>query len=113
MGKHITFQVKGHISFDDWILANPDIRDAEEPCKKCNGTGYIDCPHCGQDMDCDECDGHGKVHCATEAYREQCFRDKTKWQKYVGGKLVVPIQLHGKRVNAGEHPNQLLLWGTK
>lgn len=26
-------------------------------CPKCNGTGVEECYHCGQDMDCESCDG--------------------------------------------------------
>lgn len=30
-------------------------------CGDCGGKGFYGCPHCGQDMDCEECDGTGKV----------------------------------------------------
>lgn len=28
-------------------------------CKECDGEGNYDCPHCGQDMQCEECEGFG------------------------------------------------------
>lgn len=29
-------------------------------CDKCNGTGVVECRHCGQDTECKECDGEGE-----------------------------------------------------
>jgi RecJ-like exonuclease len=28
-------------------------------CPKCNGTGTVECPTCGHDMECEHCDGDG------------------------------------------------------
>lgn len=30
-------------------------------CEACNGTGIVECEHCGGDMECDECDGDGGI----------------------------------------------------
>lgn len=32
-----------------------DIQD----CADCEGEGWYDCPHCGQEMDCEFCKGRG------------------------------------------------------
>lgn len=47
------------------LEALPDIavpvRPAHMPCEDCGGSGKLACFHCGQDMECDSCDGKGVV----------------------------------------------------
>jgi len=39
------------------------IRETEtELCKKCNGTGVIECEHCNSESDCKECKGKGEFN---------------------------------------------------
>lgn len=33
----------------------------EKECGECLGTGTDECPHCGQDADCEACDGEGVI----------------------------------------------------
>jgi hypothetical protein len=35
-------------------------------CGECDGVGSCDCPHCGQDTDCDHCNGKGYVNKGNE-----------------------------------------------
>lgn len=37
------------------------LSEAVVQCDECGGTGETECFHCGHDMDCEECDGSGKV----------------------------------------------------
>lgn len=39
----------------------PEPIPTEEVCQECGGEGYTTCPHCGQDMECDKCDGTGRI----------------------------------------------------
>jgi hypothetical protein len=32
---------------------------APQQCTECDGTGKVECPTCGHDMDCEDCDGDG------------------------------------------------------
>jgi len=34
---------------------------ATKECPYCDGTGLDDCPHCGTEIDCVECEGTGQV----------------------------------------------------
>lgn len=38
-------------------------------CPACGGSGLDECPHCGNDCDCEECDGDGESFC------EECDGD--------------------------------------
>lgn len=74
--KGITFY-----TYDEWIKLNPDVV-IEEPCAECGGDGETECPHCGHEMDCEECDGTGKINLAREEYDSQREADEKKWNKY-------------------------------
>jgi len=41
-------------------------------CKECRGLCVVECPHCEQDMDCEECDGTGKVTEGGHDERPEC-----------------------------------------
>lgn len=44
------------------------IHHAENNCETCRGTGIEKCFHCGNEIECEDCDGQGKI----EAYKEVC-----------------------------------------
>lgn len=48
------------MTFDEWYALHRDEFQSVE-CVNCAGTGEDTCPHCGSDIDCDECGGRGKV----------------------------------------------------
>lgn len=51
-------------SFEEWKQQKARNLDAEDPmvtCGSCDGTGVDDCPCCGSENDCDECDALGEV----------------------------------------------------
>jgi len=39
----------------------PPKEPTEEPCDKCDGKGETECHTCGQDVECPECEGAGKI----------------------------------------------------
>lgn len=52
------------MNFKEWRDRNPEIVDQEEEkeedCEECDGSGIIECPHCGVASDCEDCNGTGK-----------------------------------------------------
>lgn len=74
-----------HIRYEEWVV-QAEIPD--EPCEDCNGTGEVDCPRCGQSMDCETCGGTGKTVNAKLLYEQQKEQDNKKLQKWV--KAVTP-----------------------
>lgn len=76
------------LSFEGWLKANPDMRDAEEPCFACEGRGYwtAENENSGQtaNIECDECDGTGLIPAAFEKYlqlRNKELQLLTQWQR--------------------------------
>lgn len=68
-----------------------------EDCKACDGTGTIECKHCGNDSECEDCDGEGhrgqKVSCAACGGKGQSERFARQligstWIKYEYDRLV-------------------------
>lgn len=53
------------MTFNEWVRRNDDLYDelatGEVTCLECDGYSEKPCPHCNQDMGCDECDGRGRV----------------------------------------------------
>lgn len=48
-------------TIDDFIQKCPliDEKSAGMKCSECYGDGEIECPHCGNEMECDACNGSG------------------------------------------------------
>lgn len=84
MGKTIT---PNFMTYEEWLKANPDIKEeeTEETCTECGGDGEVECWHCGSAMDCEACDGTGKVkgYESHKLYEQQIERDKKILAKYL------------------------------
>ncbi len=48
----------------------PPWPPAPERCTTCGGMGEAECPHCKQDMECDECGGSGEITRSKHPYVE-------------------------------------------
>jgi hypothetical protein len=44
-------------------IACPDCDDGSSKCGQCDGSGYEECPTCGQDVKCPDCGGDGDQAC--------------------------------------------------
>lgn len=69
------------MTYKEWLAANPDLEKQEEECFACNGTGEDECPHCGNDMECEECGGTGKINSARAIYEAQLLEDKKRLER--------------------------------
>lgn len=70
------------MSFEQWLAANPELAESQEPCPNCDGDGWKFCEHCGSEMDCEFCKGKGKVSNARKLYDEQRQRDEERLKRY-------------------------------
>lgn len=81
------------LTYEQWLKANPDIAAAEEDCINCNSTGRDTCHCCGNDIDCEECGGIGKINSARKLYEAQLERDEGLWHRVVETqKIIVEFQ---------------------
>ena len=78
----ITFEARV-LDYEDWIKLNPDVALQEEECDECEGTGYVECFHCGNEAECEECSGTGVMNSAREQYDRQVKRDQAVLRKYL------------------------------
>lgn len=73
----------------------------EFECYSCYGSGEAECPHCNQDMTCEECDGSGldseRIDIAAfQSAAESLFEEeKTSWAAVEDGAYVG--RTNGKR----------------
>src|SRR5690554_4986112 len=58
------------ITYSDWLSRNLEGVDCDEcfnersiECPECYGYRATDCPCCGNEKDCDDCDGLGSIPC--------------------------------------------------
>lgn len=58
-------------------------------CKACDGVGTVECPHCGNEDDCEHCSGKGHVHggkpCPDCKTKGRCVQDL---YRMVGGDCI-------------------------
>jgi hypothetical protein len=67
------------ISFGEWV-ENQDL-DIED-CLGCFGMGEIECDHCGQTTECEDCEGYGTLYGGmSEGALRREYRDKMKADK--------------------------------
>lgn len=72
-----------HMTYDEWIIENPEVKLEEEDCIECDGTGEVICDCCGGDTDCDKCDGTGKLNSAHRLYENQIKLDNERMSRYL------------------------------
>ncbi len=77
-----------HMTYEEWLAANPDAVDQEEDCEECDGSGEVTCSECGQVYDCDKCGGTGKSVSARDLYEAQLKADKEKLARFLAS---VPV----------------------
>ena len=62
-------------------------------CPQCEGEGRGECPHCGNDTDCDFCNGGGTVRTSelltVEYYKRVMLFEKAKLEKWVNGEALL------------------------
>jgi DnaJ-class molecular chaperone len=69
--------------FEDWLKARPEMqKKTKVECDECFGQGTDECPECGQEVVCRECDGEGFRNVALDIYNEQVKEDQAKWLAY-------------------------------
>lgn len=87
------FTTLTQLSYENWLIENPDVKAQEEDCEECDGSGITHCFHCGNETDCEECDGTGKVNSTKRAYEEQKERDAKLLSRYLAsiGAAAQPI----------------------
>ena len=76
------------LTFLQWKDANPDLveDDSRNSCPECDGSRLIECFHCQQDMDCDLCEGTGRLDKKQSLfmmYSAQKLSDQKALQKYI------------------------------
>lgn len=59
-----------HLTYDEWIKVNPEIKNKTTKCSQCQGAG------------CFYCDNTGKRNTAHKIYKRQLQRDKAMVKKY-------------------------------
>lgn len=69
------------LTYEEWIKRHPEIKDEEESCVECDGSGETECHECGTEIDCGECNGTGKVKSARAAYQEQLRKDRAAFER--------------------------------
>jgi RecJ-like exonuclease len=77
------------LTYDEWVKEYPEVKELEEDCTICDGTGQEECITCGQDIECGVCGGTGIIHSAYQAYTDQLKRDQEAWAKYQTSLAVV------------------------
>lgn len=74
------------LTFEEWVVANPDISDDEESeCPHCDGEGEHEC-ECGDTHPCGNCDGTGKTGDGAtqkEKYKIQKAIDEARLDKWL------------------------------
>ena len=66
-------------SYEEWIKLNPDLLEQEKDCDECMGTGKKECSNCGQDIECDKCNG---INSAKSIYDKQIKKEKERLKKW-------------------------------
>ena len=96
-----TFFEGKFLNFPDWLKRNPDAEELEMECDECDGTGEIECFHCGQETECETCGGSGLMNSAKAAYEQQVEHDKRIVRKYTNW-LTRADELRNEAVDVGQ-----------
>jgi len=83
---HLTLTL---LPYRKWLVHHPEVKEAQVRCPECNGTGWIDCPHCGTPTTCDLCEGKGYIIDMRSYYKQQLQRDLTALERWAGSKPVI------------------------
>jgi hypothetical protein len=71
------------MTYNQWLKHhNLDENDFTEVCLDCDGTGRSSCFHCGNDSDCEDCEGEGELNFAKGTYEKQRKKDIEKWREW-------------------------------
>jgi hypothetical protein len=95
-------------AYEAWKREVAKLAPVFVTCPDCNGTGNGVCPHCGNDADCETCDGDGNVRpeeiLTPEFYRRVMMFETNKLEHWVNGD---PIPTKDARGRVIEHHDPL------
>lgn len=74
------------LTYLQWIKLYPEVMEEYESrpfCEKCEGEGTVTCGECGQDRECENCDGFGHVgESPAIQYNNQLLREIKLLEEY-------------------------------
>ena len=68
-------------TYEEWCRATRK-RPAPQECVACFCDGGIECPTCGNEVPCEECDGSGTIDPVREEYDEQHYHDQRRLAEF-------------------------------
>ena len=90
------------IAYETWKREIVKLAPAYVACPDCNGTGEGICPHCGNDSDCETCNGDGNVRpeevLTPEFYRRVMMFESEKLARWVKGDPIATKDLKGRLI---------------
>ncbi len=80
------------LTYDEWKILPEvvEMYDKLDDCRECGGTGEHDCS-CGDEHECYECKGSGKIKSLSDIYRDTLQIEIKKLTDWNAGKPILAV----------------------